>query len=443
MAVTFQAAGTEAAGSGTTVAPGVPASPATDDVFLELVHCSDISGGTLSGPSPWHQLANFGGTGRMGVWWVRRDESNPGTTVTSSADPAGTIIGGIAGFRGVLKGGYPFSAVGGTSTGTDSSIEHTGITPLHDNCMLVLLNGSHDDVSRTLVTDWTNILDDGGGINIFGDATGTPDASCHMSYLLQTSAAATGTVTQTQGAAVGWGSILVALRPEPAAKSDVNFVWQVDGGASVTLRADIADDDFVVVQIFRDGSNSEPGAINGDASWDAYLVANAASDSSSYKLYARVLGTGEAAALVSATLTSTSATQMHVGVWRPETGYTLSVGGIGTSAAGSGTDFPFPTLTFSIGDGTSHVIAGGMHRSANGSPWLEPSGFINRGFVRTTTARVVFHESDGGLASWAGETVAIGATSSQRRCWSIEMVVTAPAGAGAPRANLMLLGAGF
>lgn len=110
----------------------------------------------------------------------------------------------------------PINTVGVLQGGTDASIEHAGITPSKNNCMLLAINGSADDNTRSPIpSGYTARFEDTGAStqNCFVSTAGNPDGSVALHTLLQTTAAATGTVTDTQAAADAWASVLIALEP--------------------------------------------------------------------------------------------------------------------------------------------------------------------------------------------------------------------------------------
>lgn len=213
MAISFVNAGAEGSAASGNITLGAPASPQNDDIWIAIVHSSDQVSHTFT---DWTQIfqANGGGTtSRLSVWYFRYAGSTPNLVVSHSAGQS--PIGGILAFRGCVKTGSPVDTTGSGSAGTDASIELTGITPTHDNCMLVACDGAADDNNRsTLPTGFAAGLEDTAAStqNCYQTTAGTPDGSVAGHYKLHTSGA-TGNFTDTQAAADPWASVLIALNP--------------------------------------------------------------------------------------------------------------------------------------------------------------------------------------------------------------------------------------
>ena len=219
LTVGIQVVGVGAEGSAASgnITLGAPASPVNNDIWIAVVHSSDQVAHTFT---DWTQIfqANGGGTtSRLSVWYFRYAGSTPNLIVTHTAGQ--TPIGGIVAFRGCKTSGSPVNTTGSGGAGTDASIEHTAITPGVNNCMILACNGSADDNARsTLPANYIPALEDTTAAiqNCYISTAGTPDGSAALHYLLQTTAASTGTVTDTQAAADAWASVLVALEPAAA-----------------------------------------------------------------------------------------------------------------------------------------------------------------------------------------------------------------------------------
>lgn len=215
MAISFVNAGAKGEAASGNPTLGAPASPQTDDVWIAVVHASDTNSHTFT---DWNLVVSgFGGgvTSRLSVWWFRYAGVTPNLVVTHSAGES--PIGGIGAFRGVKKTGSPVNVNGAVAAGTDASLEHTGITPTVDGCMILACNGSADDNARSPIPGgYTARFEDGlaGTQNCFVTTLGAVDGSVALHTLLQGAAAATGTVTDTQAAADPWAAVLVALEPE-------------------------------------------------------------------------------------------------------------------------------------------------------------------------------------------------------------------------------------
>ena len=219
MAVALVTTGTEGAAASGDVTVGAPASPSTNDVWICAVHSTDNVAHTFT---DWTELfqANGGGSlSRLSVWYHRYAGSTPNLTVGHTAGD--TIIAGIASWSGVKTSGSPANVVGSGGGGTDMSIEHTAITPGVDNCMILAIFGIDDNRRVTEHSGYTPALEDtaDAGADAYVTNLGT-DGAVGIHYLLQGTAADTGTITTTIDGAAGtrnWASVLIALEPAAVA----------------------------------------------------------------------------------------------------------------------------------------------------------------------------------------------------------------------------------
>lgn len=211
--ITFLGVGAEGSAASGNITLGTPASPASNDIWLASIHSSDQVAHTLT---DWTQLyqANGGGTtSRFSVWYFRYAGSTPNLIVGHTA--GATIVGGISAWRGVKTTGSPVNVANAGNSGNDTTMEHTSITPSVNDCMIVALSGQADDNSTTPHSGYTAVFEDsvGGTQNCLINSAGTPQGAMGQYYLLQTTAAATGTITTT-GLFDPWGSYMLALEPQ-------------------------------------------------------------------------------------------------------------------------------------------------------------------------------------------------------------------------------------
>jgi len=211
--VAFNGVGAKGASGTSSVTLGAPSSPVVNDMWIAVIHSSDNA--TISF-TDWTQIVqgNGGGTdSRLSVWYHRYAGVTPNLTATRTGTSGDAFIGGIAVFQGVKPGGTPVHVNSTISTGTDGSIEHTGVTITQRGCALLAINGSADDNNRTALGGrWISAFDEAGTLN-YETTLGTVDGSVALSYDLDAFVAATGTVTQTQDASDQWAGVLIALSP--------------------------------------------------------------------------------------------------------------------------------------------------------------------------------------------------------------------------------------
>lgn len=208
-AITFVAAGTAGAAASGNVVPGMPAGVSANDILICVAHTGEQTAMSMSGD--WTEIvqANGGGTSsRMAVFYCRYSGSAPDTTVSSAT--ASSIISGIAAFRGCVASGSPVDVVGSTTAGTSATIAHAGITVV-SGTLLLAVNGSGNDSSRTNISGWSSAFDPGGN-NAFLTTLGFPDGAVAISYKA-ISAGSTGTINQTQSLTVNNCSVLISLKP--------------------------------------------------------------------------------------------------------------------------------------------------------------------------------------------------------------------------------------
>jgi hypothetical protein len=186
----------------------------------------------------------------------------------------------------------------------------------------------------------------------------------------------------------------------------LTFVGQATGTTSATLPTHQAGD-IIVAWAYRDGNNTAPslpagwtnlqnGGANTNSARLAYLVATAPGTSSG---------------------TWTNATEVVFHVYRGAIGV-----GVSNVDGAASTTVNYPALTLQRPDGTSWVVGFAGHRSTNTTLETPPVGMFNRSTLVDATAEVAGHDTNGGVASWAGATVAVGGTSSGWRSATVEIL---------------------
>jgi hypothetical protein len=106
----------------------------------------------------------------------------------------------------------------------------------------------------------------------------------------------------------------------------------------------------------------------------------------------------------------------------------------------AGTAYDYGALTMDVSDGTSWVIATSGSRDPAAAIGT-PTGFTNRENDVNATERAAFHDSNGGLTGFAGESVTTGVASTGRLANMLELVAQPAGGGGLPK-RLLLLGVG-
>lgn len=194
MAISHVNFGAAASANGGNVAPGLPASLAADDVMVMAVAADDNVACTITGWTVFGELNNGAGF-RSTFAWRRFVAGDTAPTVTHTA--GNSITAQIAAFRGVRTTGNPWdvapaSQADSVATPSPFTFTHPGLTATSDNNMIVLLaaigdNNTHDAYAATSPATPTESFDSLTTLGL--------DSSVCCAYGLQTTAAATGSVS--------------------------------------------------------------------------------------------------------------------------------------------------------------------------------------------------------------------------------------------------------
>lgn len=227
---TLVAAGTAAftATNAATIAPGLPAGFAADDIHILLAHRSDNT--AMTSLSGWTQIAALSGNNtsaqRVEVWWRRAVGGDTAPTVTFGS---GTVVRGarIIGIRGCRTSTDPFDTGAGAPTRSDNStadltVEFTDLTTQGANRFLLALGAFEDD--PTTVTTMTNWTQPGGAVS--ASSLGN-DMMLFYEHRSLTSAGSSGTAQVTvSGGTIGNSpsvGIVIALLGENTQRARVTW----------------------------------------------------------------------------------------------------------------------------------------------------------------------------------------------------------------------------
>lgn len=181
----------------------------------------------------------------------------------------------------------------------------------------------------------------------------------------------------------------------------ISYIGGGTGTNTATVPAHVAGD-VLFAFAFRDGNATAPTL---PAGW--VNIATRAGTTCSGRLAYQV---ATAPGTVSGTWTN--ATSLIIQVYRG----CDSVDPIGATASNAGTTantVNFAALTLENTSGSSWVGAYVGHRSTAPNLAIPPTGFTNRTLVTDATDEAAGHDSNGGLTSFAGETVNVGGGSTQ------------------------------
>lgn len=194
-----------------------------DDFVLLVVGLVTATAPTVSLPAGWTNdvpLVRPGSsTFRMGVWSkkaVAASDSGASVTVTSTVSGQITVVGRP--YRGVDPATpYDVAIATATSSANDTTPDAPTVTPDDDDCMICTAYG----MATTTGTNWTDWSAPAGLANAKNECStvaSVNNAAVGTSDLLQTTAAATGTMTATAGPSGGaqshpWVAMSMVLRP--------------------------------------------------------------------------------------------------------------------------------------------------------------------------------------------------------------------------------------
>ena len=218
-AVTFQAAGTAATGTGA-VSPAWPAHQ-TNDIALLFVESAGGEPATLSTAagfvqvtgSPQNTGAGTAGT-RITVFWARATSSAMATPTV--ADPGNHVYAQILTYRGVVTSGNPWDITGGgVKAAASTSVTVTGVTTTvantlvvqavaRDNSSAAAAFSAETNAALTGITERTDagtVSGNGGGFAVWDGAKAT--------------AGATGNTTATVTSSIN-AFLTIALAPAPS-----------------------------------------------------------------------------------------------------------------------------------------------------------------------------------------------------------------------------------
>lgn len=203
-------------------------------------------------------------------------------------------------------------------------------------------------------------------------------------------------VVRATDSAGNWSeqTITVSITEAPL----VSYVGSASGTTTPVLPSHQAGD-FIICFMFRDGSTTAPALPSG---W--IQAATGTSTTCSYRLVYKI-ATSSSESVGSAS----TATSCVTSVYRPKSGYTISLGAT-SQGNGSSTSITYQSLTMQAPNNLLGAFAG--HRSVNTTLENPPSGMVLRHNVVDTTDEASAFDTGSPVSSWAAKTVSVGGTSS-------------------------------
>lgn len=176
-----------------------------------------LSGTTITtGGLTWTKKTSVGGgalTDLNGsLWWARATGNHTGQTVIGATTNSGSAVGGV--IRGAPSAGDPFdNAITALNASGVNAI--TGYTPAADECLVLLLLGTDDNIASDTYTSTgtpATLLEQQDALS-----TGGVDTAASLATGSQTSAASLGIISwnNARGAGIYQAVILATVKPLP------------------------------------------------------------------------------------------------------------------------------------------------------------------------------------------------------------------------------------
>ena len=193
---------------------------AANDILYVCAFVRDVDDtATITVAAGWATLAGYpvdrGTSARYWCWWKR---AASGAETSPTIDYSGTTGDSyyvVWTFRGCITTETPHEVLGTPTTGAADPASLTGINSLTDNSLIAALLVGEDNNNVLITTTGTNPA---AYTEVYGETAVGTDAMSGLSYAERTAAGATGTVSIDFDTAVpvGWGAVLMALKPVPA-----------------------------------------------------------------------------------------------------------------------------------------------------------------------------------------------------------------------------------
>src|SRR5437867_505116 len=217
-APTFQSFSAIAAAASGSAGPTVtlPAHAADDILLLATIIRTNID--TIATPAGWTQIGSPTVRSTVATYqffWKRAassSETNP--SIARAGSTFGDIYAAVIVYRGAIMLGDPWEVKGTVTTGITMTAAITGITTLTADSLVVVAVPGEDNNNASITTTGT---DPAAYTEHYVESTTGADGVVTFSEFARTTAGATGTVSVAWDTAVsvGWGGIVLALKPQP------------------------------------------------------------------------------------------------------------------------------------------------------------------------------------------------------------------------------------
>lgn len=192
---------------------------AADDILYLMVMVRDVDDtATITVATGWAAVTGFpldqGTAARYWLWWKRAASSSETSPVIDYSGTTGDSYYSVHTYRGAITTETPHEVLGTATSGTADPASLTGITSLTTQSLIVVALTGEDNNNAACTTAGT---DPSAYTERYVEVATGADAMTCFSEAVRTSAGATGTVTVDFDVAVplGWGAILMAIKPPP------------------------------------------------------------------------------------------------------------------------------------------------------------------------------------------------------------------------------------
>ena len=221
-AVAFQAQGAIATDASPAIDLTVvlPAHAANDILIVMALCRSNVETITIDTPAGYTAVTGSpftrGTTARYWVWWTRAASAAETNPILNTDGSTADLYGIAYTVRGAITTETPVEAVGAATTGTADPAPVTGVTTLTAAALVVAAFAGEDNNNAACTTTGT---DPAAYTEHYVETAIGLDMMYCFSEANRTTAGASGTVSVDFDVAnpVGWGGIVLSLKPEPAA----------------------------------------------------------------------------------------------------------------------------------------------------------------------------------------------------------------------------------
>jgi hypothetical protein len=190
---------------------------ATDDILFLMAFVRDVDDtASIITATGWAAVTGFPAdrstVARYWLWWKRAASASETNPVIDFSGTTADMYYIVWTFRGAITTETPMEVIGTPQTGTADPASLTTISSLTANSLIVAFLMGEDNNNASIATTGT---DPSAYTELYDETIAGDDAMTGLSYFERTAAGATGTISVDFNTAVpvGWGAVVVALKP--------------------------------------------------------------------------------------------------------------------------------------------------------------------------------------------------------------------------------------